>query len=105
MQEYFSLPNISAEDLANAFRTRIQALPVVQPKAHLTHRGRTLSDILTLFKNRLRASRKLIFQDTIKGSSRQEQAVSFLAVLEMARNQEVTLEQSEAFGTLVVHKV
>lgn len=103
--EYLSLPNISQEELASALHARIQALPVLQPKAHLTYRGRTLSDILTLFKNRLTASRKLIFQDTIKGSSRQEQAVSFLAILEMARNQEVTLEQSEAFGTLVVHKV
>jgi chromatin segregation and condensation protein Rec8/ScpA/Scc1 (kleisin family) len=41
----------------------------------------------------------------VKGATAQEQAVSFLAVLEMARQEEVLLEQSEAFGTLVIHKI
>lgn len=100
-----SMPNISAQALADALTQRIRAIPKPQPKAHLTHRGRTLTEILTLFHTRLKASRKLIFQDAVQGSSRQEQAVSFLAILEMARNQEVVLEQSEAFGTLVLHKV
>ncbi len=101
----FSMPELSAQDLAHALRSRMEAIPTPQPRAHLTHRGRTLTEILTIFYQRLKASRKLIFQETITGASRQEQAVSFLAILEMARNQEVTLEQSEAFGTLVVHKV
>lgn len=104
VQEPTSLPHISAEELAAVLQARIQAVPIPQPRAHLTIRGKTLSEILTLFHTRLQASRKLIFQEAIQGSSRQEQAVSFLAVLEMARNQEVVLEQSEAFGTLVIHK-
>ncbi len=105
IQQFSSLPNFSSQELADALQQNIQAIPTPQPKAHLTHRGRTLTEILTLFHTRLKASQKLIFQETIQGTSRQEQAVSFLAVLEMARNQEVVLEQSEAFGTLVLHKV
>lgn len=103
-KHYSSMPEISPESLREALYQRIQAIPTPQPKAHLTHRGRTLTEILSLFHTRLKASRKLIFQETIQGASRQEQAVSFLAILEMARNQEVVLEQSEAFGTLVLHK-
>jgi segregation and condensation protein A len=104
VMQFSSLPTISPQALADALKQRIQAIPTPQPQAHLTHRGRTLTEILTLFHTRLKASRRLIFQETIQGASRQEQAVSFLAILEMARNQEVVLEQSEAFGTLVLHK-
>jgi chromatin segregation and condensation protein Rec8/ScpA/Scc1 (kleisin family) len=64
-----------------------------------------MQEIFALFQDRLQTAKKLIFQDTVEGSTRQEQAISFLAVLEMARNNTVSLEQNEAFSTLTVHKL
>ena len=102
----FSFPaGLLPETLANSLKQKTASIPVIQPKAHLTQRGKSLTEILSLFQTRLTTSSILNFQESIHGISRQEQAVSFLAILEMARNQEVQLEQLEAFGTLVVHKI
>ena len=100
------MPSVSPELLSQALAACIGKIPPPpQPRAHLTERGRSLAELLSVFKERLKTARHLIFQETIQGASRQEQAVSFLAVLEMARNQEVRLEQQQAFGTLVVRNI
>lgn len=105
VQDFSAMQKITPQDLQQALQQKIAATPIPQPKAHLTQRGRSLADIFRLFKERLSALRKITFQETVQGTSRQEQAASFLAVLEMARQEEVLLEQSEAFGTLVIHKI
>ena len=100
------MPIISSQLLADAMRACIGKIPPPpQVRAHLTPRGRSLRELLLLFHERLARTKKLIFQETILDATPQEQAVSFLAVLEMARNQEVTLEQQEAFGILTLHKL
>ncbi len=100
------MPVISATLLADAMRACIGKIPPPpQVRAHLTPRGRSLAQLLHLFQDRLTRTKNLIFQETMRDATPQEQAVSFLAVLEMARNQEVTLEQQEAFGTLILHKL
>ncbi len=105
-QENLPMPNISSNLLADAMRACIGKIPPPpQVRAHLTPHGRSLQELLSLFQKRLENTKKLIFQDTMRGSSKQETAVSFLAVLEMARNQEIVLEQREAFGTLTLHKL
>ncbi len=104
-QNFSEMQTITPQELADMLKAKIQQIPLPQPKAHLTsRRGRSLSELFTLFKERLAQVAKITFQDTVQGATAQEQAASFLAVLEMARNQEVRLEQSEAFGTLVIHK-
>lgn len=105
-REDIPMPVISAILLAEALQVCIGRIPPPpQVRAHLTPRGRSLRELLSLFQERLSRTTKLIFQDTIKDATPQEQAVSFLAVLEMVRNQEVRLEQEEAFGTLILHKL
>lgn len=105
-QKDIPMPNISPSLLADAMRACIGRIPPPpQVRAHLTPRGRSLAQLLALFQERLARTKKIIFQDTISNATPQEQAISFLAVLEMARNQEVTLEQQEAFGTLILHKL
>lgn len=105
-QENQPLPNISASLLADALQACIGRIPPTpQVRAHLTPRGRSLAELLLLFQERLQRAKKITFQETIQDATAQEQAVSFLAVLEMARNQEVLLEQPEALGTLTLHKL
>ena len=100
------MPNMAPAQVADAFKNLITRIPPApQPSAHLVQRGRSMKDILALFQDRLATAKKLIFQDTVHGSTRQEQAVSFLAVLEMARKNSVRLEQDGAFSTLTVHKI
>lgn len=105
-QTNLPMPNISPDILAQAMQACIGRIPPPpQVRAHLTPRGRSLAQLLMLFQERLSRTKTFSFQETVQHASPQEQAVSFLAVLEMARNQEVTLEQQEAFGTLTLHKI
>ncbi len=105
-QEKLPMPNISPQLLADAMHACIGRIPPhSQIRAHITPRGRSLADLLKMFQERVAQSTTLVFQETIQDATPQEQAVSFLAVLEMARNQEVTLEQHEVFGTLTLHKL
>ncbi len=104
--ENIGMPSITSNTLATAFTNLIGRIPPApQATAHLTKRGTSLKDIFALFTNRLRTSKKLNFQETVQGSSRQDQAISFLAILEMAKKGHVQLEQQEAFGTLLIHKL
>ncbi len=105
-QKDVPMPTISAALLTETLRACIGRIPPPpQVRAHLTPRGRSLAQLLHLFQDRLTRTKNLVFQETMRDATPQEQAVSFLAVLEMARNQEVTLEQQEAFGTLILHKL
>ncbi len=99
------MPRISADMLADALERKITTIVRPRPQAHLTQRGRSLKEILELFTTRLAAVRRLVFQEHIHGIPRQEQVVSFLAILEMARNREVALVQTEPFGELILEKL
>ena len=100
------MPTITAQAIAESLQNLIGRIPPPpQPSAHLVQRGRSMKDIFALFQDRLATAKKLIFQDTVHGTTRQEQAISFLAILEMARENSVRLEQDGAFSTLTVHKI
>lgn len=101
-----AFPAITASDLQAGLQAVIGNLPkVAQPRAHLTIRGRTLHEWLRVFSERLTRVQKLVFQDAVKGASRQDAAVSFLALLEMARKQEISLSQDGVFSHLVVKRI
>ncbi len=100
-----AMPQIAPEELSAILEKKITSIPTPRPTAHLTHRGRSLKEILTIFTDRLRTAKRLIFQEHIQGAPRQEQVISFLAVLEMARKEEISLAQSEPFGELILHRL
>lgn len=77
----------------------------IEVRAHLRPQGRSLAEWLALFTERLRQLEQLVFQKAVRGSSSQDVAISFLAVLELARKQEIILSQSALHEDLVVRKV
>ncbi|MEX0650063.1 MAG: ScpA family protein [Candidatus Andersenbacteria bacterium] len=100
------MPVITIEDIRAAVERASRKLPKpLRPQAHLVRRGRSLAECLSLFKERLQRVRKFTFQEAVHGASRQDTAVSFLAVLEMARKREVELRQETAFTTLLIEKI
>lgn len=105
LEESTAIPSFSAEDIARTYTHVLGHLPKpVHPGAHLVHQGRSLTDCFQLLHKRLRRVKQLVLQDTISGYSRQDAAMSFLAVLEMARKKEVDLEQQHPLGQLIVRK-
>jgi len=99
-----AMPQIFPEALSAILEQKITSIPKPRLEAHLTYRGRSIEEIFQLFQNRFRTAKKLIFQEHIQGTPRQEQVISFLAVLEMARKEEISLAQSEPFGELILIK-
>lgn len=100
------MPKIVLGDIGKHMKSAIAKLPKpLRPAAHLVRRGRSLSECLSLFQERLKQFKQFTFQETLHGASKQDTAISFLAVLELARQKEITLEQKSAFDTLTISKL
>lgn len=98
-------PDISTEQLQTAFQSVISKLPKPpRPRAHLTVQGRTMQEWLQVLTERLTKVRQLVFQDTLRGSSREDTAISFLALLELARKRKVEITQTDTFAELVIKR-
>lgn len=101
--ESLPFPQITRDDLAQTMTAVIKQVTLPRPSTrHLRRRGRTLQECLTLLQERLATRRKVVLQDEMPDESRDTLAVSFLAVLELARQHKVALHQSELFAPLTV---
>lgn len=101
-----TLPDLDAHDLAGFYANLLSHLPTLaQPTAHLILKGRTLSESLRLLGERLAKVRRVFFHEAFQDESPQDTAVSFLAALEMARQQQVTLQQDKHFDTITIEKL
>ena len=76
----------------------------IEKREHLRRQGRTLSECLALLQKRLAAWETLVLQHVMRPLERREAAVTFLAVLELARQNEVQLSQTSSFGDLIVER-
>ncbi len=100
-------PAIETDALRVAMSRIIEQLPKpAQPRAHLVqNHGRTLKECLSLFQDRLAQVKQFVFQDEVRGVSEKERAVSFLAVLEMAKGGNYDLNQDSLFSPLTVTRM
>lgn len=97
---------IGASDLGQVMTGWLARLSKpVRVQAHLRARGKSFQDCVALFVTRLARLQRLVFQEVVAGHSQQEVAVSFLAVLELARQQRLTLEQQSFNQELVITRL
>jgi segregation and condensation protein A len=87
--------------LAAVLRELAQEPPAVS-LAHLSLRLPPVERFLERFRALLRRRRRLSFDAEVAHLSRLEQAVAFLALLELRRADEVRLEQARPLGPIVV---
>jgi chromatin segregation and condensation protein Rec8/ScpA/Scc1 (kleisin family) len=64
-----------------------------------------VTQFLERFRVQLRRRRRFDFEQEVAGLSRVEQAVAFLAVLELRRQGEVTIEQAAPFAPIRIGRV
>jgi segregation and condensation protein A len=91
------------EALAGALRLLAQEPPAVS-LAHLELRFPPVSRFLERFRGVLRRRRVFDLDAEMEGMSRIEQAVAFLALLELRRGGEVALEQAAPFAPIRVRR-
>ena len=91
------------EQLAAALRV-LAAEPPSVSLAHLELRFPPVSQFLERFRAVLRRRRVFDLDAEVEGMSRIEQAVAFLALLELRREEEVALEQAGPFAPIRVRR-
>jgi len=89
------------EQLVAALRT-LAAEPPALSLAHMELRFPPVSRFLERFRAVLRRRSRFDFEAEVAGLSRVEQAVAFLALLELARTREAALSQARPFGPIRV---
>lgn len=105
-ETFLPFPALSSKGLEEAFRATLARLPKpLDIRAHVRPRGRTFQQCLDLFWERLQQVTTVSFREATAGVPRQERAVSFLATLELARQQKVTLAQDSLDSDLFIEKI
>ena len=89
------------ERLAGALRSLATEPPAVS-LAHLERRFPPLSQFLERFRSVLRRRRRFDFDAEVGGLSRVEQAIAFLALLELRKADEVAIQQAAPFAPIRV---
>jgi segregation and condensation protein A len=87
--------------LADCLRT-LAAEPPSVSLAHMELRFPPVSQFLARFRALLGRRPRFDFEDELEGMSRAEQAVAFLALLELRKLDEIGIEQSAPFGPIGV---
>jgi segregation and condensation protein A len=87
------------ESLARALRLLATPPPDVS-LAHMALRFPPVTQFLERFRALLRRRRRFDFEQEVTGLSRIEQAVAFLAVLELRRSGEITIDQASPFAPI-----
>jgi segregation and condensation protein A len=89
------------EQLVAVLRT-LTAEPPAVSLAHMELRFPPVAQFLERFRSVLRRRRRFDFDGEVAGMSRVEQAVAFLALLELRRSGEIALSQAEPFAPIRV---
>jgi segregation and condensation protein A len=90
--------------LAEALRA-LAAEPPVPSIAHMALRFPPVTQFLERFRAILRRRSRFDFDGEVEGLSRVEQAVAFLALLELRRAGEVALEQAAPFAPIRISRI
>jgi segregation and condensation protein A len=92
--------------LAHALARLATVVPVPQLPAEVILQTITLAERTAVIRAALRASDTIVLQELLGGvHDRVVVAVTFLAMLELSKRREITLEQAEPWGPIVAHRL
>ncbi|MBI2054536.1 MAG: segregation/condensation protein A [Candidatus Sungbacteria bacterium] len=101
---FYPPPGLRAGVLAFIFQTLLAAIPAVKSLAEeKIKRVISLEEKIREIQSLLTAKVERVFSDIIKGSKEKiEVVVSFLAILELAKQKLISLHQDEAFNDIMI---
>lgn len=98
-------PPLPVSVLVGALARLATVVPVTLPPAEVVVRTITLAERAAVIRAALRGSDTVVLQDLLGGvRDRVVVAVTFLAMLELSKRREVTLEQAEPWGPILVRR-
>ena len=100
------IENISLDDLVNAFKKFLERVELEKPiNTKVTRKELSVEDRIVNIKNRLKKEKKINFFDLFEIKSKEYMVVTFLAILEMAKNQELRIIQEENFHNIICESI
>lgn len=99
-------PPLPPDVLIRALSRLATVVPLAQPPVELVARTVTLAERTAIIREALRGSDSVVLQELLGGvRDRVVVAVTFLAMLELSKRREITLEQAEPWGPIVARRV
>lgn len=94
------------EDLINAFKLFLDRKSMNKPlKTRVTIKEISVSSRCLEIKNILKKKKKVSFFDLFSDDSKEYVVATFLAILEMCKNRELTIKQDNNFSDIIVESV
>ena len=100
------LPPMDPARLRTALEKATRIVPPPPPPPEIVARTVTIEERMAVVRAALRGADRLVLQELLTGvRDRVVKAVTFLALLELVKRREVTVEQDEPFGPIVTRRV
>ena len=97
--------NVNLYSLVSIFQELIQKLPQVNPY-ELHHETINLSDQIAFLEKQFETDDRVLFHNLIRHfKTRLRIVVTFMAILEMLRTNQIVIEQNKPFGELILVKI
>ncbi|HYI21950.1 MAG TPA: segregation/condensation protein A [Candidatus Limnocylindrales bacterium] len=99
-------PPLPAQLLADALAASVRLVPPAPPPPEVMARTITLEERAAVIRSALRAAPQFVLQELLRDvTDRIVVAITFLAMLEMAKGRELVVEQAEPWGPINVRPI
>ena len=96
------IENVTLNDLVQAFEKFLERVDLEKPiHTKVTKKELSVEDRITSIKNRFKKEKRINFFDLFEVKSKEHVVVTFLAILEMAKNRELMIYQDENFDNII----
>ena len=96
------ISDVTLDDLVNAFEKFLERVDFEKPiHTKVTKKELSVEDRITSIKARFKKEKKIDFYDLFETKTKEYVVVTFLAILEMAKNRELTIYQDNNFGNII----
>lgn len=98
--------NLTAYDLLEALQKLLERKEYSKPlNTKITKKELSVSDRVAKIRSVLKKEKRIDFLSLFESLTRPYVVVTFLGILEMAKNREITLKQDNNFGTIILERV
>ena len=98
--------NVTAYDLLNALEKLLERKEYSKPlKTKIARKELSVSDRVTKIRSILKTKKRVEFLSLFEEVTREYVVVTFLGILEMAKNKEIILKQDKNFGSIILERV
>ena len=99
------LENVSLDDLVNAFKKFLERVELEKPvNTKITRKELSVEERMTNIKKRFQNNKRIAFFDLFDIKTKEYVVVTFLAVLELCKKQEIIIIQEDNFDNIICER-